>query len=1279
MQKTALRLCSAGLIAALVFGLFSAGVSPARAAGTVTLTALDTAYSEDFNTLASTGTANTAVPNGWDFSESGTNANTTYRAGTGSDNTGDTYSFGASGSSERAFGGLRSGTLVPLVGAQFTNQTGATITSLEISYTGEQWRLGQNTSGRAADRLDFQVSTNATSLTSGAWTDVDALDFASPVVAGTVGALNGNDAANRTALSGTISGLSLAPGATFWIRWVDSDLIPGADDGLSVDDFSLIPRGEVVADEAPAVTSTYPVDGAADFPLDANLTVTFSEPVTLASNWFSLDCSTSGAVAAAVTGGPTTFTLDPAVNLVGGESCLLTILASAVTDQDSNDPPDAMEVNFTVSFSTLDVCSLAYTPAYAIQGSGPTAAITGTVTTQGVVIGDYEGPSPALRGFFLQDLAGDGDPATSDGIFIFVSSNLNTVNLGEVVRVTGTAGENQGQTQVTLSSLVKCSTGAVEPVDLAFPVPAPDFLERYEGMLVRIPQTMYVTEHFQLGRFGQVVLSSGARLQQPTNVVTPGAPALALQAQNDLNKIILDDASQVQNPDPIIYGRGGLPLSASNTLRGGDTITGLVGVLNYTWAGNAASGNAYRIRPVSPAAGGYNFEAANPRPTQVPAVGGDVRVAGMNTLNFFNTFSGCTLGLGGAVTDCRGAGSLTEFNRQWPKTVAAILAIDPDVLGVNEVENDGYGPTSALAFLVDRLNDATAPGTYAYLDVDALSGQVNALGTDAIKVGLIYKPAVVTPVGQTAPLNSVAFVNGGDGAPRNRPALVQAFEQPGSGERFIVAVNHLKSKGSACDLPDAGDGQGNCNQVRVNAVNELLSFLAADPTGTGDPDVLIIGDLNSYALEDPITTLQSAGFTNLIASFLGPDAYSYVFDGQWGYLDHALGSPSIVSQVTGVGDFHINADEPSVLDYNTDFKSAGQIISLYAPDMYRVSDHDPVVIGLRLNLPPQVSAGGPYTVDEGGAVTLAASAFDPDGDTLTFEWDLDGNSSFETPGQSVTFSAAGLDGPSSVTVQVRVTDTHNHSAVDSAVITVQNVAPTLGPINAPLAPVLVNSSVAISANFTDPGIPDTHTALVDWGDGSSGPGTVVEAGGSGSAGGSHVYTVPGVYRITMTVTDKDGAVSNVSVFEYVVVYDPNGSFVTGSGWIQSPAGAYRPDSSLHGPANFGFVSRYNRGATIPSGVTKFQLLSADFNFRSTSYDWMVVNGSKIQLKGQGLVNGLPAPGGVNYKFIIYATIGSPDTFRIRIWYEQNGVEVTVYDNGAEQALAGGDITTSSAK
>jgi predicted extracellular nuclease len=709
-------------------------------------------------------------------------------------------------------------------------------------------------------------------------------------------------------------------------------------------------------DTAPEVDSTYPVDNATDFPIAANLQVNFTEPVITNGIWFDLSCSTSGSnLTATVSGGPTNFTIDPDVNLVDGETCTLTVLASQITDVDANDPPDNMAFDFTVDFSAFDVCTAPFTSIYSIQGSGATAAITGTVTTQGVVVGDYEGPSPTLRGFYLQDATGDGDDTTSDGIFVF-NGNNNNVALGDVVRVTGNATEFQGQTQISASSVVNCGAGSVSPVDVVLPFATVDFAERYEGMLVRLSQTLYVTEHFQLGRFGQVVVSSGGRLQQPTNIFVPGLDAANLQDENNRKRIIIDDALQNQNSDPIVFGRNGNPLSASNTLRGGDTATNIVGVMTYTWAGSSASGNAYRVRPINALGGYVNFEEANSRPTSAPDVGGSLTVTGMNLLNFFNTFDNCTLGVGGATTDCRGADTLSEFERQFPKTVIAILEMEADVIGVNEIENDGYGPDSAIQYLVDQLNAATEPGTYAFIDVDANTGQVNALGTDAIKVGVIYKTSSVIPVGQTAALNTVAFVNGGDSAPRSRASLAQAFEQISNGARFIVNVNHFKSKGSACNAPDAGDGQGNCNQVRVNAAIELTNWLASDPTGTGDPDILLVGDYNAYAMEDPIITIEDAGFTHLIKTLLGEDAYSYVFDGQWGYLDHALATASLTSQVSGVADYHINADEPAVLDYNTDFKSAGHIISLYNDDEFRVSDHDPVLVGLELD--PDLTCNG---------------------------------------------------------------------------------------------------------------------------------------------------------------------------------------------------------------------------------------------------------------------------------------------------------------------------------
>ena len=368
-------------------------------------------------------------------------------------------------------------------------------------------------------------------------------------------------------------------------------------------------------------------------------------------------------------------------------------------------------------------------------------------------------------------------------------------------------------------------------------------------------------------------------------------------------------------------------------------------------------------------------------------------------------------------------------------------------------------------------------------------------------------------------------------------------------------------------------------------------------------------------MEDPITVIKNAGFTNLIEFFLGPDAYSYAFDGQWGYLDHALGSASIVSQVKGVGDYHINADEPSVLDYNTDFKTANQQNTLYAPDQFRVSDHDPVVVGLELtNAPPTASAGGPYSANEGGTVALSATGSDPDGTPVTFAWDLDNDGTFETPGQTATFNA--VDGTFDYPVSVRVTDETGLATVASASVHVENVAPTVGSIAASAAPVAVTTAFNVSASFTDPGMLDTHTASWDWGDGTTTAGVVAEANGSGSASGSHAYATPGLYTVVLTVTDKDGG-AGLAVFQYVVAYDPNGGFVTGGGWIDSPASAFRPDPARTGKANFGFVAKYGKGAAVPTGQTQFQLHAANMSFSSTSYEWLVVAGARASIRAWG--------------------------------------------------------------
>ncbi len=424
---------------------------------------------------------------------------------------------------------------------------------------------------------------------------------------------------------------------------------------------------------------------------------------------------------------------------------------------------------------------------------------------------------------------------------------------------------------------------------------------------------------------------------------------------------------------------------------------------------------------------------------------------------------------------------------------------------------------------------------------------------------------------------------------------------------------------------------------------------------------------------------------------------------------------------------------------------------------YRTADVTLTIVETTPNRQPTVDAGGPYMVDEGGTITLSATGSDPDGDPLTFAWDLDGNGTFESDGSSVPFSAAALDGPTARAIAVQVSDGGSLTASDHALVdvinvdptaelsndgpvregdaaairfdrprdpsnadtgaglrfafacdggslagsiyagasadpatsctgldnpgqtirariidkdggfteyettlTIANMAPTVGEISVPMQPAQVLTSISTGATFVDTGVMDTHTAVWDWGDGTVSPAGITESDGAGSVTGTHTYSTAGVYTVILTVTDKDNAAGQSS-FQYVVVYDPSAGYVTGRGSIDSPLGAYTPDPSLTGEATFGFVSRYQKGATAPSGHTHFRFRIADLIFRSTDYQWLVVSGAKAQYKGSGTINGSSAA----YGFLLSAIDGGVngsgvDTFRIKIWDQATGT--IIYDN-----------------
>jgi predicted extracellular nuclease len=586
--------------------------------------------------------------------------------------------------------------------------------------------------------------------------------------------------------------------------------------------------------------------------------------------------------------------------------------------------PDAVNAAVTVPTDPIGACNDPATLIHAIQGNGLTSPDVGSIREiEGIVTGDFEGSSE-LRGFFMQEESDDfdGDNTTSEGIFVF-NGGVDSVGSGDTVRVRGTVAEFFGLTELTnVVSITGCpATGTTAPASWSLPVSAVDDWEWIEGMEASIDQTLYASGNFNLARYGEVELSINAPLDIPTNVATPGADANALRDANNLSRIQLDDGSTVQNPLP-------LPpyLGTDNTLRTGDTIPGLTGNLGFGFG-------SYEIHPTE----AVSFTRVNTRPG-VPDVGGAIQVAAFNVLNYFTTLddSGPICGPLGDQ-DCRGADSVFEFDRQRAKLVAAISMLDAEVVGLVEIEN--HPADDPLADLVEGLNDATAPGTYDYI-------ATGAIGSDAIRVALIYKPAAVTPIGAFAVLDSAVDPTFDD--TKNRPVLAQSFAENTSGEVFTVAVNHLKSKGSPCDDvgdPDTGDGQGNCNLTRTSAAQALVDWLATDPTDSGNTDALILGDLNAYAEEDPVVAIESAGYFDLMQAFVGQGvadgAYSFTFFGESGYLDHALASPSIMVQVIGAAFWHINADEPSGLDYN-DYNQPG----LYNPDEFRSSDHDAVVVGL---------------------------------------------------------------------------------------------------------------------------------------------------------------------------------------------------------------------------------------------------------------------------------------------------------------------------------------------
>jgi uncharacterized protein len=1006
--------------------------------GSISLTTLGSPYTESFDSLVSSGTSST-LPNGWDFLETGTNANTTYTAGTGSGNAGDTYSFGASGNSERAFGTLLSGSLTPRIGAQFTNNTGSVVTSLAIAYTGEMWRLGQNAVGRAADRLDFQLSTDATSLGTGIWTDFDGLDFSSPVVAGTVGALVGNNAPNRTAITFTITGLNIPVGGTFWLRWLDSDLTPGADDGLAVDDFSLtplvtpvvtitapdasafetgpdpgtfrivrtgstanalnvtytvggsasssdytpvltgtatIPAGQsfveltitpvddgvveasetviltlvdagdydlgasttatvTIGDDAPTVVSTVPTNGTTNVALDQNITVTFSEPVNVTGTWFTIVCSMSGLHTAAFSGGPTTFAINPDVDFASGESCTLTIIASAVTDVDGHDPPDNMSVNFTTGFTAVVLVAI-----HAIQGAAHTSPLTNqTVTTVPSIVTALR-TAGSTRGFYIQDLNPDASDSTSEGVFVFTGGSSNPallVSVGDVVRISGRVSEfRPASDSLTITELVgpltvsKLSSGNPLPTPVTIGIggripPATvieddasgdvetsgtfdpgsdgiDFYESLEGMRVQVNDAIVVgpTSDFGSNREVPVVVDGGAN----ASLLTTRGGIVVRPTDFNPERIILND-----------WIAGGPTLPSVNV--GASYPGATVGVMDYSFGNyklqvsSLPSLQPGSLQPETTTAAGTDqlavatFNVENLAPTDPPAK--FARLAGL----IVNNLKAPDVIAIEEIQDNNGTtnDATVDASTTWGLLIAAIRSAGGATYQYRQIDpgddQDGGAPggniRQGFLFRTDRgLSFVDRPG--------AGPTTANAVVGSGSAAHLLYSP------GRIAPTNT-AF---------NTSRKPLAAEFMFRGHRLFLVANHFNSKGGDDPLFGRFQPPVRISETQRHQQAQLThDFINDIVSADANAEIVVMGDLNDFEFSDTVSILKGTPgiLEDLIDTLPPAERYSYVFEGNSQTLDHILFSTPL---------FNAHLFDYDVVHVNSEFAD-------------QASDHDPQV------------------------------------------------------------------------------------------------------------------------------------------------------------------------------------------------------------------------------------------------------------------------------------------------------------------------------------------------
>jgi len=691
----------------------------------------------------------------------------------------------------------------------------------------------------------------------------------------------------------------------------------------------------------PTVVATTPADNAVDVDTGSAITIQFSQLVTVSAGWYALTCDSLPRTATHSVNS-TTYTITPDNPLPEGAVCTVTIDADKVTD--ANAPLVVMQNDYTLTFSTLQTvdCEAGFTFIHSIRGPNPQPALLGPVSTVGIVVGDFQdGDSQPgeLGGFFIQTEPDfeDTNVNTSEGIFVYDPVTRVDVNVGDRVRVEGNSELIGSRHQINVgegingASVQRCdeTTTTIEETGVSVRLADNPFSHwrAVDGMLIRLTnadQPLIVSDHDGLQRYGQFTVSS-SRHRYHTAVNTPTTSNAFDAYLNTIaqSSMRVDDGSLVEYPDPILYPAGGL--TAANTLRTGYTTNGIIGILLGTTDETLLE---YVLQPTEPPQFNGN---TNPRPAVPPPLTGTLSIATMHA--------------DGPCCD-----SSTAAIRQRDKLISTIAALDADIIGVIGMTNDA---NIALQALVDGVNGAVGAGTYTYINT-------GAIGTHDTRTAIIYKPAIVTPTGNVAVL--IGSVNSDYNDFLHKPTVAQTFTDT-NGEQITVAVTQLASRTLAnCSMisnvfdPNPGFGSGECNLNRTLAAQAITNWLATDPTNSGDADVLILGDLQAYAREDPLVAFADGGYSDLLTTRGNGTPYTQALTHidntptvGLGHLDYALASPSLFAQVRDVGIWHINTDEPAALDYTLANKSATQVNTLYNTSAFRSAQRDPIMIGVTLS------------------------------------------------------------------------------------------------------------------------------------------------------------------------------------------------------------------------------------------------------------------------------------------------------------------------------------------